>query len=167
MKNIVVSFFDIDQEILFSKNPFQEIKVSQLRYIKPFTSISMAVDQNAINSSLDIPADLLNKNLIIEVSNKPEGSLTETKQYFASKIKTKLIEKYGHIIIFKPSENPKDRTPLPKTYIKVYSQLSSNSEKVEFFKDGYTDLAGRFNYAQVSGKDVHDIKKFAVFINHK
>lgn len=45
--------------------------------------------------------------------------------------------------------------------------MTKAGEKVEFFKDGYTDLAGKFNYGQVSGKDLSDIKKFAIFINHK
>lgn len=77
--------------------------MSQLRYIKPYDSQILDLDLNAMNSTLDIPAHLLNKNLIIEISNKLEG-LTETKQYFCSGMKTRIVEKYGQMNVFKPCE---------------------------------------------------------------
>jgi hypothetical protein len=37
---------------------------------------------------------------------------------------------------------------------------------VKFFKDGYTDLRGRFDYATLSGTSIGDIERFAIFIGH-
>eukprot|EP00330_Aristerostoma_sp_ATCC50986_P006660 CAMPEP_0114596304 /NCGR_PEP_ID=MMETSP0125-20121206/18294_1 /TAXON_ID=485358 ORGANISM="Aristerostoma sp., Strain ATCC 50986" /NCGR_SAMPLE_ID=MMETSP0125 /ASSEMBLY_ACC=CAM_ASM_000245 /LENGTH=60 /DNA_ID=CAMNT_0001799141 /DNA_START=242 /DNA_END=424 /DNA_ORIENTATION=+ len=45
--------------------------------------------------------------------------------------------------------------PLMKVYVKCYAKLK-NGEEV-FYKDGYTDLRGKFNYANKSGADVSDI----------
>ena len=36
-----------------------------------------------------------------------------------------------------------------------------------FFKDGYTDLRGRFDYGQLSGKDISTVEKFSIFIQHE
>mgnify|MGYP007101955816 CR=1 FL=1 len=37
--------------------------------------------------------------------------------------------------------------PLIKTYIKVYGKI--DSDNIIFYKDGYTDLNGNFNYTGV------------------
>lgn len=39
-----------------------------------------------------------------------------------------------------------------------------------FFKDGFTDIRGRFDYAKVSGSDSSDkkqFKTFAIFMSHE
>jgi len=33
-----------------------------------------------------------------------------------------------------------------------------------FYKDGYTDLRGRFDYATLNSSDISNIKKFAIFV---
>ena len=35
---------------------------------------------------------------------------------------------------------------------------------MSFYKDGYTDLRGRFDYATLNSSDVSNIEKFALFI---
>lgn len=40
---------------------------------------------------------------------------------------------------------------LSKVYVKVYAKTKSG---VKFFKDGYTDLRGKFDYASVSTSDL-------------
>ena len=40
----------------------------------------------------------------------------------------------------------------------------ANSGKVSFYKDGYTDLRGRFDYATLNSNDISNIEKFAIFI---
>jgi len=35
---------------------------------------------------------------------------------------------------------------------------------VSFYKDGYTDLRGRFDYASLNSGDLSNIKKFAIFV---
>lgn len=35
---------------------------------------------------------------------------------------------------------------------------------VVFYKDGYTDLVGRFDYASRNSSDVSKIEKFAIFV---
>jgi hypothetical protein len=52
--------------------------------------------------------------------------------------------------------------PLTKTYIKVVGQ--ENSGRFVFFKDGYTDLRGRFDYVTKTRGSLANLKKFALFV---
>ena len=48
--------------------------------------------------------------------------------------------------------------------MKVYQK--KHSDEVSFFKDGYTDLRGRFDYGQLSGTNISDVSRFAVFVSN-
>ena len=53
--------------------------------------------------------------------------------------------------------------PISKVYVKTFAQKKDDA--VMFYKDGYTDLRGRFDYAAVHMSDsIKDIKKFSFFI---
>ena len=51
---------------------------------------------------------------------------------------------------------------LTKVYVKWFSK-STNGE-VSFFKDGYTDIRGRFDYVSLNTSDLKGVQKFALFI---
>ena len=85
------------------------------------------------------------------------------KTYFSADLRVRVIENYGEIKVFIPNKNGND-IPLPKTYVKVYQRKNNN--EVYFFKDGYTDLRGRFDYGQLSGKNISDVSRFAIFISN-
>ena len=53
--------------------------------------------------------------------------------------------------------------PLPSVYVKVFAQ-NKNGGKDFFFRDGYTDVVGKFEYAQTSGNKLKDAKKFAILV---
>ena len=63
--------------------------------------------------------------------------------YYSATLRVRIIENYGELKVFVPNANGHD-APLPKTYVKVYQKKKNN--EVVFFKDGYTDLRGRFDY---------------------
>ena len=47
-------------------------------------------------------------------------------------------------------------------YVKCFAKYKDDS--VAFFRDGYTDLRGRFDYALSSANDITQVKQFAIFI---
>lgn len=51
---------------------------------------------------------------------------------------------------------------LPCAYIKVYSK--DNTNKIEFYKDGYSDLSGRFDYASISTDQMDNAVEFGILI---
>jgi len=77
--------------------------------------------------------------------------------YFSTSLKVQTIENYGQIKVL--DENNK---PLTKVYVKSFAKTKSGV--VNFYKDGYTDLRGRFDYATLNATDVSSIEKFSIFI---
>ena len=76
----------------------------------------------------------------------------------AHSLSVQVIEGYGQVRV-KRSEGGK---PVPRAYVKVYAQLADG--RVKFYKDGYTDLRGRFDYASLSTDDLGEVRKFAILI---
>ena len=82
----------------------------------------------------------------------------QTRAYYANSLNVQTIQQYGHLQV---TEAASDK-PIPKTYVKVYAQLPNG--KVRFYKDGYTDLRGRFDYSSVNTDDLDAVQKFAILI---
>ena len=57
--------------------------------------------------------------------------------------------------------------PLPRTYVKVYAQLRGAGAGAEgrFYKDGYTDLRGRFDYVSLNSDLLGRVEKFAILVS--
>lgn len=112
---------------------------------------------NQTFKEVNIPDALLGKNLVIEISDS--NALKKMKTYFPTTLKLRMYENLGEIKVV-----DLDSKPLPMSYVKVYGRKSASSTAT-FFKDGYTDLRGRFNYAEFSGSaDAASIQTFAIFV---
>ena len=70
-----------------------------------------------------------------------------------------LVESYGQVRV----ADEVSGKPIPKVYVKAYAQL--NNGQVRFYKDGYTDLRGRFDYSSLSTNDLDNVKKFSLLIS--
>ena len=49
--------------------------------------------------------------------------------------------------------------------MKVFCKNNSGTDV--FFRDGFTDIRGKFEYASASGKSVDDVLKFSIFVDHQ
>ena len=81
--------------------------------------------------------------------------------YYSSKLKIRMNEKYGELRVF----NRETEKSMAKVYVKVFCKDNSGKEK--FYRDGFTDIRGKFEYANASGKSVSDVKKFGILIADK
>lgn len=54
----------------------------------------------------------------------------------------------------------KDNKAIGKIYVKVFSMEKGGKE--QFFRDGYTDIRGKFEYAQ--GDNLDQIQRFAILV---
>jgi hypothetical protein len=52
--------------------------------------------------------------------------------------------------------------PLSRVYVKAFSRLKNGS--IKFYKDGYTDLRGKFDYLSLNSEEAKNIDKIALFI---
>lgn len=69
------------------------------------------------------------------------------KTYYSTQIKVIVQEAYGELKV-----TDVNGIPLPKVYVKVFYQKKDDTTNTGcFFRDGYTDIRGKFEYAQTSG----------------
>ena len=69
-----------------------------------------------------------------------------------------MIESYGQLKV----SDAKTGKQVPRTYCKVYAKLKDGSTR--FYKDGYTDLRGRFDYTSLSTNDLDNVQRFSVLV---
>ena len=132
--------------------------------MQPFNSEQIPLDPNQTTFKFPIPSELATRNLVIEVAAKESNGLKQLKTYFSATLKVRVIENFGELKVFIHNESGQD-IPLPKTYVKVYSKKVGGA--IQFFKDGYTDLRGRFDYGQLSGTSISDVEKFSIFVQNE
>ena len=51
--------------------------------------------------------------------------------------------------------------PLTKVYVKVYAEIDGQPQ---FYKDGYTDLRGKFDYASLSTDEIERASRFSILV---
>ena len=156
LSSIRVNYYEIDIELLFSRNPFVQNFSGGFSFIKPNHSdvIELAAARNSHKFTL--PDELKSRNVLVEVVGAGQ---TQTRAYYSHALAVQVIQKYGQVQVLQA----KSRNPLGTVYVKVYAQLKDGS--VKFYKDGYTDLRGRFDYASLSTGDLQSVVKFSLLIS--
>ena len=86
------------------------------------------------------------------------GGIRKSQAYFANTINLQLTENYGQLRV----AHLKTGKPLDTVYVKVYARMQDGS--VKFFKDGYTDFRGRFDYVSLNTNDLENVSRFSLLI---
>jgi hypothetical protein len=105
--------------------------------------------------TIDMPAELANRNVMVEIV---AGGKTRTQAYYSNSLAVAVMENYGQLRVAAKDGGK----ALPKVYVKVYARMRGG--QVEFYKDGYTDLRGRFDYTSLNTNQLADVDKFAVLV---
>jgi len=161
IKKVAIKFYIIDAEVLFSRTPFLKSNNSEFSYVKPCHviekqfEVSEEGDQKTLKQRIAVPEHLKLMNMVIEV-NADGKQLFQS--YYASQLKVHLTEAYGEL---KVTDLVSDK-PLSSVYVKVFAREANG--KVSFFKDGYTDIRGKFDYVQTSGNRLASVNRFAILI---
>jgi hypothetical protein len=77
--------------------------------------------------------------------------------YFSTSLKVSISESLGEVKV-----TDKDGKCLNKVYVKCFARLKN--QNVEFYRDGYTDLRGKFNYISLNSETLKDVEKFSLFV---
>ncbi|MGE0758514.1 MAG: hypothetical protein AB7O38_15920 [Pirellulaceae bacterium] len=155
LTQVTVQYYLMDVELLFSRNPFVQSQQGSFAFIRPNRSQTIELTPGATSTVLELPADLQHSNVLVEVSG---GGQRRSQSYYANSLAVQLTESYGQLRVV--TANP--GKPLAKVYVKVYARLRDGS--VKFYKDGYTDLRGRFDYASLSTNELDQVDRFALLI---
>ena len=177
INEITIKLYFIDLEMLFTREPkISEIinksannndNINKNNYIKEkfgfvqanYTEtikIPDSKNNKITNSTLyEIPKEYQKKNLLIEVNYE---SFKLLDLYLSSNLYVIITESLGELQVL--DQNLK---PLIKSYVKIYSKLNNN--EIQFYKDGYTDLNGKFNYLSLNTNLLAYSKKFYIYVS--
>lgn len=151
---VEVKYYVIDPELMFSKSPFLSQNADEFSYIKPLRVDSHELSRDLKSLTVAIDPEFATQNLILEVVG---GGKQAFLSYFSTELKVALNETFGELKV----TDQKD-SPLSQVYVKVYAKHRSG--EVKFFRDGYTDIRGKIEYAHSSSGKLGDVEKFSVFI---
>lgn len=150
-----VSFYPIDLEMLFTRSPFAMAGADVVAGVKPLATQSVTFDPAQREVEVPLPAELAQRHVIVKVE---AGGINRSGIRYASNLVAQLVERYGQVQVTSKA----DGTPLSKVYVKVFAKM--NSGETLFYRDGYTDLRGRFDYASSSTLDVAGVQEFALLV---
>jgi hypothetical protein len=155
LKTVTVRYYRMDVELLFSRAPFVQDFASRFEYVAPSREEKTALPDGGLHR-FTLPEDLSRENLLVGVSS---DDIRRSKLYLAGTLAVQAIEQYGQIRV---SRNNGGAGPLAKAYVKVYAR--DRQGRVAFYKDGYTDVRGAFDYATLSTGGLEDVERFALLV---
>lgn len=154
LATVKVNYYEMDLEFLFSTTPFVSSDGGGFSIVKPNRSETILLPKTGRVHTFPLPADYQAKNVLVEVVG---GGKRRSQAVYANELQTIVSENFGILTV----RHDKDGRALSKVYVKVYVMTGSGPK---FYKDGYTDLRGKFDYATVSTTDIGDATKFSVLV---
>jgi len=155
LTNCVVNFYPMDIELLFSRSPFVQDGATQFSFIRPVLSQTVPLPAKQDALSVPLPAEFKTRNVMVETT---AAGIRKTQAYYANTLRAQWIENYGQVVV----SHGETRKPVAGAYVKVYSRTTSG--EVKFFKDGYTDLRGRFDYASLNTNELEESSRLAILV---
>jgi len=158
VSEITVNFYRTELELMFSMYPFQDENLSY-KLMRPNLSDTLEVEHDG-TTNIALPDLLRRENTIVEmVVTTEEGQIKVTKVAYDNQLDVTLSNELGQVRVL----HSKTRQPIQQAYVKVYGQnIRDNS--VSFFKDGYTDIRGRFDYRTLSTDQVRGTRRIAILV---
>jgi len=144
LREVTVRYYLMDPEFLFSASPFVTQDSGRFSIIKPTRADAQPLPEGKDQLAIPLPAEFTKANVLVEILGAGQR---KAQTYHANTLKLQLVENYGRLEVRDATENK----PVSKAYVKVYARLQNGA--VRFFKDGYTDLRGRFDYASLNSSD--------------
>jgi hypothetical protein len=148
-----VNYYLMDIELLFSRNPFVGEYSGQFAYIRPNATEVVKLGAKKTAHTFELPERLVTKNVLVEIVG---GGVKKSRTHFSGAMTVQVIENYAQAKV----THGKTQKALPRVYVKVYARMRDGN--VRFYKDGYTDLRGRFDYGSLSTNELENVARFAI-----
>ena len=155
LKSVQVNYYLMDVELLFSRNPFVQGDSKQFARIVPNVTETVELPEGGTQFEWTLPNELASSNVLVEIVG---AGITRSQVYYSNALGVQLTENYGQLRVTQADK----QTPLEKVYVKVYARLHGG--EVRFYKDGYTDLRGRFDYTSLNTNELDVVERFALLI---
>ncbi len=154
LDQVRINYYEMDLEFLFSTNPFVSSGGDRFAIVQPNQSDVLELGGQKGVKTFSLPEKYQSKNVIVEVIG---GGKRVSKAVYSNSLRADLSERMGLLTV----SHQESGKALPKVYVKVYA---NTDEGVRFFKDGYTDLRGKFDYASVSSSGLSGVRKFSILV---
>ena len=175
ISKIDVKLYFIDLETMFTRNPkISEImnkdenkessnNLENFGFVQPNYSETINIPKEKVNKNdnitvYEIPKEFRNKNLFVEIK---VDSIKLFDICLSSNLVMVITESLGELKVI-----DNNLLSVIKAYVKVYVELKDTNE-VQFYKDGYTDLNGKFNYLALNTDQLKNAKKFYIFVSEE
>ncbi len=154
LETCVVKYYPMDLELLFSRSPFAGNAGERFAMVRPMKTETVKLPRGKTVLKHKIANDFLSRNVRIEVEG---DGVTAGIVHTPHTLVVRIAEAAGQLI----ATDAKGK-PIPAAYVKAYARWKDGREL--FYKDGYTDLRGRFDYASLSTDDLPQIERFAILV---
>ncbi|ACY15829.1 hypothetical protein [Haliangium ochraceum] len=155
LREAAVRYYLMDIELSFSRSPFVAQATERFALVKPHGTAAIALPADGHRHSFALPAAYARRNVVVEVI---AGGLRRASGHYAHELSVHLAQSYGQVRVRAQGGDQ----PLPRSYVKVYARMRDGS--VRFYKDGYTDLRGCFDYASLSTDALDRVERFSMLV---
>jgi hypothetical protein len=155
LETVTVRYYLMDVELLFSRQPFMQKYAGQFSYIQPNHVQEVRLPAKKTAAAFDLPDRFHNRNVMVEITGR---GVKKSEAYYSNALALRLIETYGQLKV----ADARTGRPLPKVYVKVYARMKNG--RTRFYKDGYTDLRGRFDYTSLNTNELDHVQRFSILI---
>ncbi|MCL1888227.1 MAG: hypothetical protein FWF96_05095, partial [Kiritimatiellaeota bacterium] len=150
-----IRYYPLDIEELFSRAPFLASNPASFGNIRPARVETPGIVGGV--AEVEIPRDLAAQNLLIEITS-PDAPMARRLSHTPNSMAVGVLEASGQLRVRAAG------APLPGAYVKVYARDAGHNEV--FYKDGYTDPRGAFDYASLSTDTLRGARRFALLVTH-
>jgi hypothetical protein len=102
-----------------------------------------------------LPAAYARRNVVVEAI---AAGTRKAQGHYAHDLVVHVAAPFGQVRVYEQAGG----RPLPRSYVKVYARMQGG--EVRFYKDGYTDLRGCFDYASLSTDALDRVARFAMLV---
>lgn len=149
-----VSVYPMDVEFLFSQNPFFRSRETRLGITRPVLAETIVLPEGETRHRFPLPRHLAHRDLMVEAAAR---GLKKVRAVYGGTLSVRLTEHSGRL-----DASDTAGRPLVGAYVKVYARMHDGA--VQFYKDGYTDHHGRFDYAALSTDALDRVERFAMLV---
>jgi hypothetical protein len=155
VETCTVHFYPMDIELLFSRNPFIQQQSAEFSFIRPVLTREVKLPKDQVRFSYELPQQFHSSNVMVEIV---AGGIRKSQAYYANTLNVQLIGNYGQVRV----THAASRKPLSTVYVKVYARMANG--QVKFFKDGYTDFRGKFDFISLNSTELNTATRFALLV---
>jgi len=130
-------------------------QLDQFSFVRANRTVKVQLPSDSHRHTVELPKEQQTGNAMVRLSG---GGVHKSVPHFAHSLSVLVMENYGQLAV----THSLSGSPLARVYVKVFARNHDSS--VAFFKDGYTDLRGRFDYVSLNSNALQSVSRFSLLV---